>query len=516
MTYFCLRIMVMKCMKNRHFVLWIMSLVFSSSAMALNVVPDSNGLRDTIIVAREARSESSIVNEQDTVQADTLPDILKERWIFKLKMQDTLLCTQDTIIFKVDTVSVLYEKYFGILDYLNNPTTPERYIASNPDYYRLFVPFTYYTAPLKRISKLRWAFHPMDTLVSPVSEMLPYDTLAFTSKKRSDEVVDRALLQAYVDCPDLVVSTEREINEGRAFKDNIVKEASSRPSIVRLFVQENMVRVKEDAEVIIHKPNWWVTGGNGSLQFTQNHFSDNWYKGGESTHSVLAYLKFYANYNDREKVQWENLVEAKLGFISAPSDEFHNYLVNNDQLRLYSKMGIQAVAKWYYTISTEFKTQFCPAYPANSEDLKAAFFAPADWATSIGMDYKLSKNKVTLSVFLAPLSYSLRYVGNSKVSETSYGLDEGKSVKHSFGSQVQSNVAWTIIPSVTLNSRLDYLTSYDWVRIEWESTVNFVLNRYLSAKLYVWARFDDSAMPTVGDSYFQVNETFGFGLNYTW
>lgn len=509
---------IMKRMKNRLFFLWIMGLVLTSSAMAQEVgaVSDDAGRPDTTIVAQKTEAKPGIMTGLDTARVDTLSAILKDNLILKLKMQDTLLYTQDTLIYKVDTVSVLYEKYLGVLDYLNNPSTPERYIASDPDYYRLFVPFTYYTAPLKRISKLQWAFHPMDTLATPVPEMLPYDSLAFTSKERSDEVVDRALLQAYVDCPNRVVSTEREINEGRAFKDNIAKEASSRPSIVRLFVQENMAKVKEDADVIIHKPNWWVTGGNGSLQFTQNHFSDNWYKGGESTHSVLAYLKFYANYNDREKVQWENLVEAKVGFISAPSDEYHNYLVNNDQLRLYSKMGIQAVAKWYYTISTEFKTQFCPAYPANSEDLKAAFFAPADWATSIGMDYKLSKNKVTLSVFLAPLSYSLRYVGNSKVDETSYGLDEGESVKHSFGSQVQSNVAWTIIPSVTLNSRLDYLTSYDWVRIEWESTVNFVLNRYLSAKLYVWARYDDSAKPTVGDSYFQVNETFGFGLNYTW
>lgn len=418
--------------------------------------------------------------------------------------------------FALDTVSVLQQKYLAVLDYLNDPATPERYIAVNPYYYRLFVPFTYYFRPLKRYSKLDWQFQMPDTLLSQTQGLLPYDTLEFSAIEQVNKDVDRILLDAYVHQPYLVRFTEEEIQKGRLFKDNLEKEIKSKPSVVKLFVQENMLGVDEKAEVVIHKPNWWVFGGNGSLQFTQTHFSDNWYKGGENTHSVLAFLSLFANYNDREKVQWENLLEAKLGFVSAPSDEKHNYLVNNDQLRLYSKMGLQAIHKWYYTISTEVKTQFCHAYPANSDELKAEFLAPLDWATSIGMDYKLSKKKLNLSVFLAPLSHSMRYVHGDRVKETAYGLEEGKSVKHDFGSQLQSKIAWKIIPAVTLNSRLDYLTSYEWVRIDWESTVNFALNRYLSAKLYVWARYDDSAKPKEGTSYFQLNETFGFGLNYTW
>lgn len=117
--------------------------------------------------------------------------------------------------------------------------------------------------------------------------------------------MDRTLLNTYVNCPNLVVMTEKEVMKGKIFKDNIEKEVSSKPSVVKLFAQENMVGVKEEADVIIHKPNWWVTGGNGSLQITQNYISDNWYKGGESTNAVLANLQLFANYNDREKVQWE-------------------------------------------------------------------------------------------------------------------------------------------------------------------------------------------------------------------
>ena len=128
----------------------------------------------------------------------------------------------------------------------------------------------------------------------------------------------------------------------------------------------------------------------------------------------------------------------------------------------------------------------------------------------------LEKTKYKLSVFLAPLTHTMRFVGDRRVSETSYGLDEGAWVKHDFGSQVQTNLQWTIIPAIKLTSRLDYLTSYKWVRVEWETNVDFIVTKYISARFYVLARFDDSAAPTVGDDYFQATETFGFGLNYAW
>ncbi len=482
-------------MKNRRICVWtvVAALLLSPSLAAQDVAVILPGMGGRV---------------GESVQGDTLSGILAENLLLKLEKADSL--------YRVDTVSVLYEKYLGVLGYLNDLATPERYIARNPYYYQMFVPFTYYYGPLKRCSTLEWKFAQPDTVPAwPAGSLPAYDTLAFSSLERIGEVVDRTLLSAYVHCPRKVVQTEDVISRGKIFRDDIGKEVSSKPSVVKLFAQEKM-SVTRDAGVVIHKPNWWKTGGNGSLQMTQNYVSDNWYKGGESTNSLLAGLEVSANYNDREKVQWENLLSAKLGFTSAPSDQYHDYLVNTDQLRIFSKLGIQAASKWYYTISTEFKTQFCHSYKANAETLVSSFLAPADWSASVGMDYKLVKDKINLSIFMAPLTWTMRYVGNDRVDEVSFGLEEGKSVQHNFGSQIKPTLTWQIIPSVSLESRFDFLTSYEWVRVEWENTFNFVLNRYLSTKLYVHARFDDSTMPTEGDSHFQLKELLSFGINYTW
>lgn len=460
------------------------------------------------------------IQPQDTVAADTvrrqaprptLPALMRPYFVLKLVREPA------SQAFRLDTVSMAYERILGVLDYLNDPATPERYIRLQPDYHRLFLPFTYFERPMARISRVSWQSSNGDALKASIPSPLQIDTVPFTRQQRVDEAVDRALLSAYVRHLDLVRFTEKEIEAGPTYRDNIEKEEKSRPSVLKLFKSESMSYVKpEDAEVVIHKPNWWVTGGSGSIQFSQSHISKNWYNGGEGTHSLLGNLQLFANYNDREKWQWENLLDAKLGYISAPSDQYHNYLVNNDQLRIASKVGLRAIKHWYYTLHTEFKTQFCNGYGANSLTLNAAFLSPAYWTSGLGMDYKLNKEKVTLSVLLAPITYTMKIVTNPDVDEVSLGLKEGATTAHDFGSQMQANLTWKAFSFLNVTSRFDYLTSYKTVRIEWENTFNFILNRYLSAKLYVYGRFDDGVAPSENGSYFQINENFGFGLNYTW
>jgi hypothetical protein len=451
------------------------------------------------------------------IRKDTLSPLLAP--YLRLRLQ-----RQPDHSFRLDTVSHLYLKYIGELKYLNDPFTPERYLPPVGIYsYRLFVPLTYYYSPIRSASRIDWHFDPFAGYagVDDAEQrraLLPYNEATFTEAKRVDALVDGALLYVYThSAPGAIRLWESDIRRARAYRDNLTKEASARRPVARFFVPDAKTDVAEGVDVKLKRPNWWVTTGAGSLQFSQNYVSKNWYKGGESSVNLLGNLLLTANYNDRQKVQWENLLELKLGLASTPSDTIHGFLFNTDQLRLYSKLGLQAATNWFYTMSAEIKTQFFNGYKANNATMVSAFLAPADLAVSMGMDYKLNKPKYNLSVFLAPLTYALRYVGNDKVDETSFGLKAGRHTKHDFGSQVSPTLSWKIISSITFDSRLNYLTSYKWTRIEWENTINFVLNRYLSTKFYWFARFDDSSVPK-GDSksYFQLKELLSFGINYTW
>jgi hypothetical protein len=280
-------------------------------------------------------------------------------------------------------------------------------------------------------------------------------------------------------------------------------------------VSQQAVDPGKSAELIIKKPNFWKKTGATSLQFTQNYLSDNWYKGGESNNTLLATLELNANYDDQQKLQWDNKLEWKLGFITTRSDSLHKYKTNADLIRLTSKLGLKAFKNWYYTLQGEFYTQFFATYNTNSDVKISDMLSPGYLKVDLGMDYKRSTKTFEVSAVLAPLSYKLTYVRDRDVDETRFSVDEGKRAKHDVGSNIQVNSNWKIASPISWQSRLSYFTTYEKVQAEWENTLNFSVNKYLSTKVFVHVRFDDSVTRTDNDSYFQVMELLSFGLNYS-
>ena len=395
--------------------------------------------------------------------------------------------------------------------YESDSTWMERLVNVNPDYYRLFVPVTMYGDVISNsINKSG------QEKLTPKDYLIP---LANGSMEEDEEVntsIDRTLLNVYLNNPSAVCYMEQEVMNQRSFRKDAVKNLRRSEQVADLID----TRLQEDqalnSELKLKRPNFWTKSGKAYLQFTQNYISGNWYKGGESNNTMLSGLTIEANYNDKQKVQWDNKLEWKLGFLSSRSDTLHKYKTNNDLLRLTSKLGLQAVKNWYYTLQAEFYTQLFPSYKSNNPDVVSSFLSPAYLKFDIGMDYKRSTKKYTVSAVLAPLSYKMTYVAKDEVNETSFSVDEGKKFKHDLGSNVQVTSTWKIITQVEWESRISYFTTYQKSQAEWENTFNFNLNRYLSTKLFVHARFDDGVAKKEGYNYFQLKELLSFGLSYNW
>lgn len=420
-------------------------------------------------------------------------------------------------------MSASYFAYFRMWDDLNIPAP--RHVRPNSDYYKLFVPPTYYQAPIQQSFALKWnpemrVQTAVDTLyMGKRDSIFMYELPDIETSAKVDRWVNNILLNYYMQYPDRLVNNELFLANLRPLEeDQIVKKP--RNEKIKSFLQPEapIESLETENELVVMRPNFWTHKGNGYVQFTQHYISDNWYKGGESTNALLSGLVLEANFDDRQRLEFENKLEIKLGFVTAPSDTVHKYKTNADLFRLNSKLGVKAFKNWYYTLAGEFKTQFFGNYKTNTNDMISNFLSPAQLDLTLGMDFKQNKKNYSLSLLGSPLAYTFMYINNSKIMDpAAFNVEPGHKTANLFGSKFTGNLTWKIIPSIVWESKLEYFTTYDTVIASWENTFNFVLNRYLSTKLFVHARYDDGVKLTDDNrSYFQLQELLSFGLNYTW
>lgn len=420
-------------------------------------------------------------------------------------------------------LSASYFAYFRMWDDLDIPG-PRR-VRPNPAFYKLFVPPTYYEAPIRQAFELKWSpdmriMTAVDTLYAGKRDSITLPKPAsLETLAEADRWVNNILRNYYLQYPGRLVNNELYLAGLRPLENNqIIKKP--RNEKIKSFLQPEapIESLDTDNELVVVRPNFWTHKGNGYMQFTQHYISENWYKGGESTNALLSGLVLEANFDDRQRLEFENKLEMKLGFVTAPSDTVHKYKTNADLLRLNSKLGVKAFKNWYYTLAAEFKTQFFANYKTNTNDMISNFLSPAQLDVTLGMDFKQNKQNYSLSLLTSPLAYTFMYISNDKIVDPgSFNVDPGHKTANLFGSKFTGNLTWKIIPRIVWESKLEYFTTYDTVIASWENTFNFVLNRYLSTKLFVHARYDDGVTLTEDNrSYFQLQEQLSFGLNYTW
>ncbi len=325
--------------------------------------------------------------------------------------------------------------------------------------------------------------------------------------------VDNHLLHIYLSRPDLVAATEQQLE--KAGPVLAPKTVTDKPEVETPQAQPKEV-MPDIVDIVVLKPNFWSFSGDYYLQFLQNYISSNWYKGGQSNYSMVGSLTLRANYNNKQKVKWDNTLEMKLGFQTSRGDSLHNLKTSEDLLRYTGKLGLQATKHWYYTFQTVASTQFMRNFGTNSNYVYSDFLSPLNVNVSIGMDYNVNwlKGKLRGSVHLAPLAYNFKFVDRVGLA-TRYGIDEGHHALNDFGSQLTVDVTWNMASNISWRSRIYGYTTYERAEMEFENTFSFQFNRYIAAKFFIYPRFDDSRTRDDHHGYWMFKEYTSLGFSYS-
>lgn len=388
-------------------------------------------------------------------------------------------------------------------------------VTMSPYLYRLMGPGVYYSSVLSDQFKLDYEL-PGISEPKATTEAMDY-------RQQLQSSAGGALTRLYGTTPERFRYYESQI-ESENIVLPVVSVGAKKEDLTAIYNKADEIKdVKEvvddvDVDIQIVKPNFWKTSGKFSLQFTQNYFSDNWYKGGNNNVTMLSNVVLEANYNDQKRLEWDNKIDLRLGFVTATSDSIHRYLTNNDKIYLSSKLGIKAAKNWFYTVSAEANSQFLPGHKSNDRRTYSKFLSPLDVYVSIGMDWKPTfKNGNSFSLALLPLSYKMRYISDPEETiHSSYNM-VGKDFQQDFGSKIEFKSSVTIVKGLTWRSRCYFFTAYEYAEAEMENVFSFQFNKYISSEVYTLWRFDDNRDQKYYDDtlgYFQFKEYFTLGLSY--
>lgn len=266
---------------------------------------------------------------------------------------------------------------------------------------------------------------------------------------------------------------------------------------------------------------YWFPGLESNIQFSQTYISPNWHKGGNSALALHSKQLLRLSY-EKDKVNWLNELEWRLGLNAEIRDSLHGYNVSDDLLRLRSNLGIKAFKGWYYSLDVEARTQ---AFEQRSEDktvVYSAFASPLTLTAGLGMKWVVDNKSKThygrrfrLDLNIAPLAYDFKWSARKDIDMTRHGFEEDKNIYSAIGSMLRANMIWDFTDTFAWESRLYYNTSYKRVETEFENSLVFAFSRYISTRINVLLRYDDAVPITPENkSRLQIYEmlTIGFDL----
>ena len=178
----------------------------------------------------------------------------------------------------LSALSASYFAYFRLWDDLNIPA-PRR-VRPNPAFYKLFVPPTYYEAPIKEIFEIKWSpdtkimtavdslyMGKRDSASAAIYQLPDLETLA-----AADRWSNNILRNYYLQYPGRLVNNELYLADLKPLENNQIVKRPRKERIKSFLQPETPVEsLTTDNELLVVRPNFWTHKGNGYVQFTQHY-----------------------------------------------------------------------------------------------------------------------------------------------------------------------------------------------------------------------------------------------------
>ncbi|MBR4755363.1 MAG: DUF3078 domain-containing protein [Bacteroidales bacterium] len=319
--------------------------------------------------------------------------------------------------------------------------------------------------------------------------------------------------------------------------------------------------VTETPETVVAppKPVYWTDNLTTTFNFAQTSFTS-WAAGGNNNYTLNSIIRGNANWAKNKKY-WNNHLEMDYGFIYQQDKPIVQK--NVDRLQLVSTWGYKVTEKLNYTANFIYNSQLTNGwnYPTPSVEsgeeptakqwrdarvLRSGFMSPAYITLGLGIAWVPNK---WLTVNMAPLTGSTTVVGSERLRKN-YGMarkskfedvelypdekDETgkyfitgkyyKPVTFAFGAQMTTNIKFRVNDKFDVNSNLilfsNYLKNPQNLRVNWDNTIIWRLNKYFSLTFITNLIYDDNVLIVEedfpnGHKTVQLKEFMQFGFTYS-
>ena len=242
---------------------------------------------------------------------------------------------------------------------------------------------------------------------------------------------------------------------------------------------------------------YWSKGAVLNLNFSQVDLT-NWNGGGQSSVS-----NFNANYAKGKNV-WDNRLDMAYGLLRQGDSE-SPFVKTDDNIILTSRYSRQLKKRIFLSAIVDFRTQFDEGL--NEENVVISrFMSPGFLLGNLGLTYKY---KTIFTATFSPLSSKSTFLMDDSLSTAgAYGVDPGKNFRFQGGINFASSFQKDIWENVNLSTNLNLFADYEKlgnVDINWETALNFKINKFLSASYSTQLIYDDD----IKSKEVIVNETTG-------